>query len=116
MKDTILFSNCVTLVVVENSLLPCNNSVTNLIEVKMSNTLPTPVSAEAAETTVPVATTPATPKGNWNEQKGKLKAQFSTLTDSDLHYENGKKDEMFSKIQVKIGKTKEELDTIIAGL
>jgi uncharacterized protein YjbJ (UPF0337 family) len=55
-------------------------------------------------------------KGNWNEQKGKLKLQFSTLTDADLHYENGKKDEMFEKIQTKLGKTKEELATIISAL
>jgi uncharacterized protein YjbJ (UPF0337 family) len=66
-------------------------------------------SADATVTTQQV-------KGNWNEQKGKLKAQFSTLTDADLHYENGKKDEMFTKIQVKIGKSKEELAAIISAL
>lgn len=64
-----------------------------------------------ATTTVP---TPA--KGNWKEQKEKLKAQFHVLTDEDLQYEIGKKDEMLAKIQVKIGKTKEELDAIIAAL
>lgn len=58
--------------------------------------------------------TPVT--GNWNEQKGKLKAKFSTLTDSDLRYENGKKDEMLNKVQIKLGKTKEELAKIISAL
>ena len=43
-------------------------------------------------------------------------AKFTILTDSDLNYEGGKKDEMFSKVQVKLGKTKEELATIIAAL
>lgn len=63
------------------------------------------------------STPETTPKNeNWNEQKGKLKAKFSTLTDADLHYENGKKDEMLTKIQTKIGKTKEELNTIISAL
>lgn len=57
-----------------------------------------------------------TVKGNWNEQKGKLKAKFPKLTDEDLRYEDGKKDEMFSKIQTKLGKTKEELQAVIAGL
>jgi|688.fasta_scaffold355646_3 uncharacterized protein YjbJ (UPF0337 family) len=55
-------------------------------------------------------------KGNWSEQKTKLKAKFSNLTDADLQYENGKKDEMLTKIHVKLGKTKEELASIIAAL
>ena len=55
-------------------------------------------------------------KGNWNEQKGKLKQKFANLTDNDLLYEQGKKDEMFGKLQIKLGKSKEELDKIIAAL
>lgn len=55
-------------------------------------------------------------KGNWNEQKGKLKQKFAILTDNDLMFEEGKKDEMLGKIQIKLGKTKEELNTIIAAL
>ena len=61
-------------------------------------------------------TTPTPVKGNWNEQKGKLKAKFPTLTDADLTYVEGKKDDMMGKIQVKLGKTKEELAKIIAAL
>ena len=60
-------------------------------------------------------TTPAV-KGNWTEQKGKLKAKFSTLTDADLQYEEGKKDEMMNKLQIKLGKTKDELTSIISAL
>ena len=55
-------------------------------------------------------------KGNWNEQKAKLKKKFAVLTDNDLQYENGKKDEMLTKLQVKLGKTKEELHKIIEAL
>ncbi|MBP1644622.1 MAG: CsbD family protein [Bacteroidetes bacterium] len=55
-------------------------------------------------------------KGNWNEQKGKLKMKFATLNDDDLMYLEGKKDEMLGKLQIKLGKTKEELDKIIAEL
>lgn len=58
--------------------------------------------------------TPA--KGNWSEQKVKLKTQFPKLTDADLQYEDGKKDEMLAKIQTKLGKTREELMTIISGI
>jgi uncharacterized protein YjbJ (UPF0337 family) len=55
-------------------------------------------------------------KGTWNEQKGKLKQKFAVLTDNDLMYAEGKKDEMFGKLQKKLGKTKEELYKIIAAL
>jgi uncharacterized protein YjbJ (UPF0337 family) len=55
-------------------------------------------------------------KGNWNEQKGKLKQKFATLTDNDLLFLDGKKDEMLGKLQVKLGKTKEELHKIIGAL
>ena len=63
-----------------------------------------------------ITSTSAPVKGNWNQQKGKLKAKFTTLTDADLRYENGKKEEMFEKIQTKLGKTKDELTTIISAL
>jgi len=55
-------------------------------------------------------------KGNWNEQKGKLKQKFAILTDNDLMFKEGKKDEMFGKLQIKLGKTREELDKIISTL
>jgi uncharacterized protein YjbJ (UPF0337 family) len=53
-------------------------------------------------------------RGNWNEQKGKLKQKFAKLTDDDLMFEEGKKDEMQGKLQIKLGKTKEELQKIIS--
>jgi len=55
-------------------------------------------------------------KGNWNEQKGKLKRKFGYLTDNDLLFEEGKKEEMLGKLQIKLGKTKDELIKIIAAL
>ena len=55
-------------------------------------------------------------KGNWNEQKGKLKQKFALLTDDDMMFEEGRKDEMFGKLQIKLGKTEEELHKIIASL
>ncbi len=48
-------------------------------------------------------------KGNWNELKGKLKQKYAELTDDDLLYEEGKEDELFGRLQQKIGKTKEEI-------
>ena len=55
-------------------------------------------------------------KGTWNEQKGKLKQRYAVLTDNDLLYEEGKREEMYGRIQVKLGKTKEELHKIIQDL
>jgi uncharacterized protein YjbJ (UPF0337 family) len=55
-------------------------------------------------------------KGDWNETKGKLKQKFAALTDNDLMFAEGKKDEMLGRIQAKLGKTKEEIQTLIAGL
>jgi uncharacterized protein YjbJ (UPF0337 family) len=55
-------------------------------------------------------------KGNWNEQKGRLKQKFAILTDNDLMFEEGKKEEMLGKLQIKLGKTKEELHKIIESI
>lgn len=53
--------------------------------------------------------------GTWNEHKGTLKQKFAILTDNDLLFAEGKKEEMLGKIQIKLGKTKEELRSIIAS-
>jgi uncharacterized protein YjbJ (UPF0337 family) len=52
-------------------------------------------------------------KGNFNELKGKLKKAFASLTDDDLLYEEGQADEMWGKIQQKVGKGKEEIKKLI---
>jgi uncharacterized protein YjbJ (UPF0337 family) len=55
-------------------------------------------------------------KGRWNELKGKLKQQYADLTDDDLMYEDGKDDELIGKLQVRLGKTKDEVTKILAEL
>jgi uncharacterized protein YjbJ (UPF0337 family) len=55
-------------------------------------------------------------KGAWKDQKGKLKIKFGWLTDNDLICEEGKEEVMFGKLQIKLGKTKEQLHAIIAAL
>jgi len=55
-------------------------------------------------------------KGNWESQKGKLKQKFAILTDNDVLLIEGKKEEMLGRLQIKLGKTKEELQKIIASL
>ena len=55
-------------------------------------------------------------KGNWDLQKGKLKQMFANLTDDDLMFVEGKKDEMLGRLEIKLGKSKTELDKIISTL
>lgn len=55
-------------------------------------------------------------EGTWNEVKGKLKQKFAILTDSDVLLVEGKKDELLGRLQIKLGKTKEEIEKIISEL
>ena len=55
-------------------------------------------------------------KENWEKQKGKLKQKFATLTNNDFLFTEGKKEEMIGKLQIKLGKSKEELYKIIEGI
>lgn len=48
-------------------------------------------------------------KGSWNEMKGKLKQKYGQLTDDDLVFAEGKDDELYGRLQQKLGKTKEEI-------
>jgi uncharacterized protein YjbJ (UPF0337 family) len=54
-------------------------------------------------------------KGDWNQVKGKLKQKYGQLTDDDLVYEKGKEDELYGRLQKKLGKTREEIQKMING-
>lgn len=54
--------------------------------------------------------------GNWNETKGKLKQKFAALTDNDVLLVEGKQEEFIARLQVKLGKTKEEIHKLISDL
>jgi uncharacterized protein YjbJ (UPF0337 family) len=55
-------------------------------------------------------------KGNWKETKGKLKQKFAILTDNDLLLIEGKEDELSGRLQVKLGKNKQEIHKLINEL
>jgi uncharacterized protein YjbJ (UPF0337 family) len=55
-------------------------------------------------------------KGSWNEVKGKLKQKYADLTDDDLLYSEGKEDELYGRLQQRLGKTKEEVKREIDNL
>lgn len=48
-------------------------------------------------------------KGRWNEIRGKMKQKYAQLTDDDLTFEEGKEDELFGRLQKRLGKTKDEI-------
>lgn len=48
-------------------------------------------------------------KGAWGELKGKLKQKYATLTDDDLVFVEGKEEELYGRLQQRLGKTKEEI-------
>jgi uncharacterized protein YjbJ (UPF0337 family) len=53
---------------------------------------------------------------SWNEQATKLKEKFSSLTDKDLDFEQGKMGEMIARLQKKVGKSKHEIYQLITKL
>lgn len=55
-------------------------------------------------------------KGKWNQIKGKLKQKYAKLTDDDLKYVEGKEDELYGRIQQRIGKTRDQVRTEIENL
>jgi uncharacterized protein YjbJ (UPF0337 family) len=55
-------------------------------------------------------------KGAWNEIKGKLKQKYGQLTDDDLAYIEGKEDELYGRLQKKLGKSKGEIEKELKGL
>ena len=52
-------------------------------------------------------------KGSWEELKGKLKKSYADLTDDDLMYEEGQEQEMWGKLQQKLGKTMKEIKSLL---
>lgn len=54
--------------------------------------------------------------GFWNEKKEKLKLKYISITEEDLHFNDGKEKVMMEMLGYKLGKTQEELRKIITGL
>jgi hypothetical protein len=54
--------------------------------------------------------------GNWKDQKKQLKKKFAALNENDLLFAEDKKEEMINKLQIKLGKTREEIVKIIDSI
>lgn len=72
-----------------------------------------PVPQLGNQTHIKMSATTDKIEGNWNELKGKLKQKFADLTDNDLMYTEGKEDELYGRLQQKLGKTKDEVKDMI---
>ncbi len=55
-------------------------------------------------------------KGKWNQLKGKVKQEYADMTDDDLKYEEGKEDELYGRLQTKMGKSREGVISWLKGL
>ena len=53
---------------------------------------------------------------NWNELRKKLKQNYPQLTTIDLLTTDGEEDDMLRMVEYKLGKTKNEMQEIIALL
>ncbi|HEY0653325.1 MAG TPA: hypothetical protein VGD65_09360 [Chryseosolibacter sp.] len=56
------------------------------------------------------------PEQLWALQKAKLRLEFPHLHEEDFRYDYGKKDVMLELLQKKLGKTREELNSLLSGL
>ncbi len=53
---------------------------------------------------------------SWEVHKGQLIQRFEILTNNDLTFEEGKKDEMFGRLQIILGYSKDQLKEIISKI
>jgi hypothetical protein len=55
-------------------------------------------------------------QGYWDKKKEKIKVKYPFIKESDLLYREGKEQEMMEMLGYKLGKSKQELLTIIVAL
>ena len=55
-------------------------------------------------------------QGNWDDLKNKLRKKYPQLTEADLQHKEGMEQDMLRMVEYKLGKTKKEMQEIIALL
>jgi uncharacterized protein YjbJ (UPF0337 family) len=55
-------------------------------------------------------------KGDWTELKAKLKSMYPTLTETDLSFTTGKEELLMSRLQKKLGMSREEVVDAVEDL
>jgi hypothetical protein len=85
----------------------CNISKSNVTYIYCAEIYPNPKKINAMSTNI---------IGYWNEKKEKLKQKYTIVTDEDLYFLDGKEKEMLEMLGYKLGKTKEEMVSILTEL
>jgi uncharacterized protein YjbJ (UPF0337 family) len=49
----------------------------------------------------------------WKKKKEKIRQKFAVITDRDLKFTEGREDQMFKKLRDKLGKTDEQILSMI---
>ena len=96
MNHVTFFKSCVTLLEIKKVTFVICKSIDNLNHEKMKAIQNIGIS--------------------WKEQKSKLKEKIVILTNNDLAFEDGIKEEVLGKLEITLGKTKEQLHAIIAAI
>ena len=52
----------------------------------------------------------------WGDKKTKLKNKFTQLNDADLHYEEGKENELTARLRTKLNKSEADVQQLITEL
>lgn len=55
-------------------------------------------------------------EGNMNVDKGELKQKFALLTDDDQLLDESRDEVRLGRLQIKLGKTREEIHTLYLGI
>ena len=70
---------------------------------------------DTVKTNIPTSPFTITPN-TWGDKKTKLKNKFGQLNDADLHYEEGKENELTARLQTKLNKSEAEVQKLITEL
>lgn len=54
-------------------------------------------------------------KGEWKQLRGKVQGQWGKLTNDDLDVIAGKRDQLIGTLQVRYGKTQDEIERQVKG-
>lgn len=54
--------------------------------------------------------------GSWDDVKSQLRRNYDDLTEEDLEYSQGGENELYDRLQRKLGKTKDEIVRMISDL
>lgn len=54
--------------------------------------------------------------GSWEDVKKQLRSNYGELTEEDLAYQHGQENELLSRLQMRLGKTKDEIKNMLSQL